>query len=87
MCVALGGRLAEEIINGRANVTTGASNDFQQCDLACFFLSRGPWCACVKMLIYRVFQISILFLHIYFVIYFPCANCFHVSIYGYTVIA
>ena len=34
MCVALGGRLAEEIINGRANVTTGASNDFQQCDLA-----------------------------------------------------
>ena len=31
MCVALGGRLAEEIINGRANVTTGASNDFQQC--------------------------------------------------------
>eukprot|EP00933_Yihiella_yeosuensis_P001276 TRINITY_DN10204_c0_g1_i1.p1 TRINITY_DN10204_c0_g1~~TRINITY_DN10204_c0_g1_i1.p1 ORF type:complete len:1527 (-),score=452.67 TRINITY_DN10204_c0_g1_i1:229-4809(-) len=31
MCVALGGRLAEEIINGKANVTTGASNDFQQC--------------------------------------------------------
>ena len=31
MCVALGGRIAEEIINGVANVTTGASNDFQQC--------------------------------------------------------
>eukprot|EP00913_Durusdinium_trenchii_P015103 g14164.t1 len=31
MCVALGGRLAEEIINGKDNVTTGASNDFQQC--------------------------------------------------------
>merc|ERR1719476_468200 len=31
MCVALGGRLAEEIINGPDNVTTGASNDFQQC--------------------------------------------------------
>merc|ERR1719389_1239003 len=31
MCVALGGRLAEEIMNGRDNVTTGASNDFQQC--------------------------------------------------------
>jgi cell division protease FtsH len=31
MCVALGGRLAEEIINGPNNVTTGASNDFQQC--------------------------------------------------------
>merc|ERR1712107_572481 len=30
MCVALGGRLAEEIINGADNVTTGASNDFQQ---------------------------------------------------------
>ena len=30
-CVALGGRLAEEIINGKDNVTTGASNDFQQC--------------------------------------------------------
>ena len=33
MCVALGGRLAEEIINGKDNVTTGASNDFQQCNL------------------------------------------------------
>merc|ERR1719476_158050 len=31
MCVALGGRLAEEILNGKDNVTTGASNDFQQC--------------------------------------------------------
>merc|ERR1719159_2328660 len=31
MCVALGGRIAEEIINGADNVTTGASNDFQQC--------------------------------------------------------
>jgi len=31
MCVALGGRLAEEIIIGKDNVTTGASNDFQQC--------------------------------------------------------
>jgi cell division protease FtsH len=30
MCVALGGRLAEDIINGKDNVTTGASNDFQQ---------------------------------------------------------
>ena len=30
MCVALGGRLAEELINGLGNVTTGASNDFQQ---------------------------------------------------------
>merc|ERR1712039_754445 len=26
-----GGRIAEEIINGKDNVTTGASNDFQQC--------------------------------------------------------
>merc|ERR1719327_2295661 len=31
MCVALGGRIAEELINGADNVTTGASNDFQQC--------------------------------------------------------
>jgi len=31
MCVALGGRIAEEILNGKDNVTTGASNDFQQC--------------------------------------------------------
>merc|ERR1712113_1284342 len=30
MCVALGGRLAEELIFGTDNVTTGASNDFQQ---------------------------------------------------------
>ena len=36
MCVALGGRLAEEIVNGKDNVTTGASNDFQQCYLAMF---------------------------------------------------
>jgi cell division protease FtsH len=31
ICVAMGGRLAEEIINGKNKVTTGASNDFQQC--------------------------------------------------------
>eukprot|EP00438_Fugacium_kawagutii_P016257 Skav226620 [mRNA] locus=scaffold2041:316924:317226:- [translate_table: standard] len=31
MCVALGGRMAEEIINGKDNETTGASNDFQLC--------------------------------------------------------
>eukprot|EP00929_Paragymnodinium_shiwhaense_P089807 TRINITY_DN49_c0_g2_i1.p1 TRINITY_DN49_c0_g2~~TRINITY_DN49_c0_g2_i1.p1 ORF type:complete len:1669 (+),score=594.41 TRINITY_DN49_c0_g2_i1:98-5104(+) len=31
MCVALGGRIAEELLNGEDNVTTGASNDFQQC--------------------------------------------------------
>merc|ERR1712113_697546 len=30
MCVALGGRLAEELIFGTDNITTGASNDFQQ---------------------------------------------------------
>ena len=30
ICVAMGGRLAEEIINGKDKVTTGASNDFQQ---------------------------------------------------------
>ena len=28
ICVALGGRIAEEIINGKDQVTTGASNDF-----------------------------------------------------------
>ena len=31
ICVAMGGRLAEEIVNGKNKVTTGASNDFQQC--------------------------------------------------------
>merc|ERR1719327_1885909 len=31
MCVALGGRIAEELVSGADNVTTGASNDFQQC--------------------------------------------------------
>merc|ERR1719230_1145713 len=30
MCVALGGRIAEELIFGAEDVTTGASNDFQQ---------------------------------------------------------
>lgn len=28
ICVALGGRIAEEIINGKEMVTTGAQNDF-----------------------------------------------------------
>ena len=31
ICVALGGRIAEEIVNGKDKVTTGASNDFMQC--------------------------------------------------------
>ena len=31
ICVGMGGRIAEELINGRNKVTTGASNDFQQC--------------------------------------------------------
>ena len=30
ICVGMGGRIAEEIINGKEKVTTGASNDFQQ---------------------------------------------------------
>ena len=29
ICVAMGGRIAEEIINGKGNVTSGASNDFE----------------------------------------------------------
>jgi len=29
ICVAMGGRIAEELINGKDKVTTGASNDFQ----------------------------------------------------------
>lgn len=30
ICVGMGGRIAEEIINGKDKITTGASNDFQQ---------------------------------------------------------
>lgn len=30
MAVALGGRIAEELIFGEDDITTGASNDFQQ---------------------------------------------------------
>jgi cell division protease FtsH len=29
ICVGMGGRIAEEIINGKNKVTTGAANDFQ----------------------------------------------------------
>lgn len=29
ICVGMGGRIAEEIVNGRDFVTTGASNDFE----------------------------------------------------------
>lgn len=28
ICVAMGGRIAEELINGKSKVTTGAQNDF-----------------------------------------------------------
>jgi len=28
ICVCMGGRIAEEIIGGKGNVTSGASNDF-----------------------------------------------------------
>ena len=31
ICVGMGGRIAEELVNGKNKVTTGASNDFQQC--------------------------------------------------------
>jgi cell division protease FtsH len=31
ICVALGGRISEEIVNGINKVTTGAQNDFLQC--------------------------------------------------------
>ena len=29
ICVGMGGRIAEELLNGKNKVTTGASNDFQ----------------------------------------------------------
>ena len=31
ICVGMGGRIAEEVVNGKKKVTTGASNDFLQC--------------------------------------------------------
>jgi cell division protease FtsH len=37
MCVALGGRIAEELIFGDESITTGASSDFQQ---VCTSLTR-----------------------------------------------
>lgn len=29
ICVAMGGRIAEELLNGKEFVTTGAQNDFE----------------------------------------------------------
>jgi ATP-dependent Zn protease len=39
MAVALGGRIAEEIIFGEDDITTGASGDFQQ--VCCIKLCKG----------------------------------------------
>lgn len=30
ICVSLGGRIAEEMINGKDNITSGASNDLEK---------------------------------------------------------
>lgn len=40
MCVALGGRIAEELIFGPEDITTGASGDFQQVNRLVLLL----WC-------------------------------------------
>ena len=60
LAVALGGRLAEEIIFGEDNTTTGATNDFQQVAKSCkhqFFVFRvsSKWPEVV--LIYLLFHI------------------------------
>eukprot|EP00913_Durusdinium_trenchii_P013009 g12212.t2 len=54
MCVALGGRLAEEIVNGKDNVTTGASNDFQQCYLAMFDTIRFQGTQVAKQMVMQL---------------------------------
>ena len=51
MAVALGGRIAEELIFGEDDITTGAGGDFQQvrtwfrlvcCACVCAWLADGP---------------------------------------------
>jgi hypothetical protein len=44
MAVALGGRIAEELIFGENEITTGASGDFQQ-------VGRRPFALCLSVVV------------------------------------
>lgn len=51
ICVALGGRIAEEVILGRASITSGAQNDLQKVCFRAYFMLSYFYCFPCSMMV------------------------------------